>query len=42
MNNTSTQPITVNVQIDGETVARAGVSAQRDSAGRAFSSVPAY
>jgi TP901 family phage tail tape measure protein len=38
----SSQPITVNVQVDGETIARAGIAAQRDSAGRAFSSVPAY
>ena len=36
------QPITVNVQVDGETIARAAHNAQRDSAGRAFSSVPAY
>ena len=38
----SSQPITVNVQVDGETIARAAHNAQRDSAGRAFSSVPAY
>ena len=38
----SSQPISVNVQVDGETIARAGHSAQRDSAARAYSSVPAY
>ncbi|MER2566421.1 MAG: hypothetical protein ABTQ32_37210 [Myxococcaceae bacterium] len=36
------QPITVNVQVDGETIARAGIAAQRDSAGRAFSPLPAF
>jgi len=32
----------VNVQVDGETVARAVNSAQQSSAARAFSPVPAY
>ena len=36
------QPITVNVQVDGETIARASQNAQRDSANRAFASVPSY
>ena len=40
--NSSSQPITVNVQVDGETIARAGAAAQRDLASRAFSSVPSY
>lgn len=38
----SSQPITVNVQVDGETIARAAHNARRDSASRAFSSVPTY
>jgi hypothetical protein len=40
--NTSTQPIAVNVQVDGETIARATLGAERDSASRAFSSLPSY
>jgi TP901 family phage tail tape measure protein len=36
------QPITVNVQVDGETVARAAAHASRDVAGRSFSPVPVY
>lgn len=36
------QPITVNVQVDGETIARAAHNARRDSESRAFSPVPAY
>jgi hypothetical protein len=35
-------PFTVNVQVDGETVARAAHNANRDSASRSFSPVPAY
>nr|HPM53003.1 hypothetical protein [Rhodoglobus sp.] len=35
-------PFTVNVQVDGETVARAVNGAQQSSAARAFSPVPAY
>jgi len=35
-------PFTVNVQVDGETVARAVNSAQQSNAARAFSPVPAY
>jgi len=37
-----TPPFTVNVQVDGETVARAVNGAQQSSAARAFSPVPAY
>jgi TP901 family phage tail tape measure protein len=40
--NIQSQPITVNVQVDGEMIARAAHNAQRDSAGRAFSSLPTY
>lgn len=36
------QPITVSVQVDGETVARAAAHASRDVAGRSFSPVPVY
>jgi len=39
---TSPQALTVNVQVDGETIARAAHNAQRDSASRAFSPVPTY
>ncbi|MDP1916425.1 MAG: phage tail tape measure protein [Myxococcales bacterium] len=39
---TLSQPITVNVQVDGETIARASHNAERVSAGRSFSSVPSY
>ena len=35
-------PMTVNVQVDGETVARAVNNAQESNAARAFSPVPAY
>jgi TP901 family phage tail tape measure protein len=35
-------PITVNVQVDGETIARAANSAAQASAARAFSPVPVY
>lgn len=35
-------PFTVNVQVDGETVARAAHNANSDSAARSFSPVPAY
>jgi hypothetical protein len=35
-------PITVNVQVDGETLARAQANASRDLAGRSYSPVPAY
>jgi hypothetical protein len=35
-------PFTVNVQVDGETVARAVNNAQQGNASRAFSPVPAY
>jgi hypothetical protein len=38
----SSQPLTVNVQVDGETIASAVTSAQRDSASRAFSPLPTY
>ncbi len=34
-------PININLQVDGETIARASYSAESDSASRAFSSVPA-
>jgi hypothetical protein len=39
---TSDQPITVNVQVDGETLARASARASRDVASRSFSPVPVY
>jgi hypothetical protein len=39
---TNSPPIMVNVQVDGETIARAAHSAQRDSASRAFSPVATY
>ena len=35
-------PFTVNVQVDGETVARATHNANSDAAARSFSPVPAY
>ena len=35
-------PFTVNVQVDGEIVARAVNNAQQGNASRAFSPVPAY
>ena len=35
-------PVTVNVQVDGETLARAQANASRDLAGRSYSPVPAY
>jgi hypothetical protein len=35
-------PFTVNVQVDGETIARANHNANRDTAARSFSPVPAY
>jgi len=35
-------PFTVNVQVDGETIARANHNANRDTAARTFSPVPAY
>jgi TP901 family phage tail tape measure protein len=35
-------PFTVNVQVDGETIARASHNANRDTAARSFSPVPAY
>ncbi|MDP1826660.1 MAG: phage tail tape measure protein [Archangium sp.] len=38
----SSQPITVTVQVDGETIARAAHNAERESAARAFSPLPAY
>ena len=37
-----TPPFQVNVQVDGETVARASHNASRDAAARSFSPVPAY
>ena len=37
-----TPPFQVNVQVDGETVARASHDANRDAAARSFSPVPAY
>jgi hypothetical protein len=36
------QPVIVNVQLDGETIARAVHKAGSDTAGRSFSPVPAY
>jgi TP901 family phage tail tape measure protein len=36
------QPITVNVQVDGETLARASARASRDVASRSFAPVPVY
>ncbi len=36
------QPITVNLQVDGETVARASARASRDVASRSFAPVPVY
>jgi TP901 family phage tail tape measure protein len=36
------QPITVNVQVDGETIARASARAGRDVASRSFAPVPVY
>ena len=35
-------PFTVNVQVDGETIARATHNANQDTAARSFSPVPAY
>jgi hypothetical protein len=35
-------PITVNVQVDGETIARASAGASRDLAGRSLSPVASY
>jgi hypothetical protein len=35
-------PFQINVQVDGETIARATHHASRDLAGRSFSPVPAY
>ena len=35
-------PFTVNVQVDGETITRANHNANRDTAARSFSPVPAY
>ena len=35
-------PFTVNVQVDGETIARAAHNANRDLALRTYSPVPAY
>jgi hypothetical protein len=35
-------PFTVNVQVDGETIARAVNNAERSNAARAFSPVPVY
>ena len=35
-------PITVNVQVDGETIARASAAASRDVAGRSLAPVPSY
>lgn len=37
-----TPPFQINVQVDGETVARASHGANRDAAARSFSPVPAY
>ena len=37
-----TPPFTVNVQVDGETIGRATHNANRDTAARSFSPVPAY
>jgi hypothetical protein len=34
--------VVVNVQVDGETIARATHNADRDAANRTYSSVPAY
>ncbi|MGO8992177.1 MAG: phage tail tape measure protein [Polyangiaceae bacterium] len=39
---TPSAPITVNVQVDGETIARASASASRDLAGRSLSPVASY
>jgi hypothetical protein len=38
----SSTPITVNVQVDGETLARASANASRDAAGRSLSPVASY
>ncbi len=35
-------PFTINVQVDGETIAKASHDAEKDSASRAFSPVPVY
>ena len=36
------QPLAINVQVDGETIARAVHSAERDAETRSFSPVPVY
>ena len=41
-NRSSSQPLTVNVQVDGETIARATAKANDDLASRNFSPVPVY